>query len=113
MSRAFWRGFYIGLQKMGACVCTLPWRWRAEWQRIGEGERPTRKKFSELVEHMSPEAQAEVAQRGAEILGERPTCRVCSGSGFVAQKQTIDDGYGEVDSCPACEDRPTGEGEVE
>ncbi len=23
-------------------------------------------------------------------------------SGFVAQKQFIDDGYGEVDSCPAC-----------
>lgn len=29
-------------------------------------------------------------------------CRVCGGSGVVAQKQFIDDGYGEVDSCPAC-----------
>jgi hypothetical protein len=28
------------------------------------------------------------------------------GSGWVAQKQSIDDGYGEVDSCPACEDSP-------
>jgi hypothetical protein len=32
-------------------------------------------------------------------------CRVCGGSGFVAQKQCIDDGYGEVDSCPACDER--------
>lgn len=32
-----------------------------------------------------------------------PPCRVCNGSGFIAQKQFIDDGYGEVDSCPACE----------
>jgi hypothetical protein len=36
------------------------------------------------------------------------TCRVCGGSGFVAQKQTVGDGYGEVDSCPACEPVPYG-----
>ena len=34
------------------------------------------------------------------------TCRVCGGYGFVAQKQTIDDGWGEVDTCPACTDQP-------
>ncbi len=33
----------------------------------------------------------------------QPICRVCGGSGFVAQKQFLDDGYGEVDSCPACD----------
>lgn len=31
-----------------------------------------------------------------------PPCKTCGGSGFVAQKQFIDDGYGEVDSCPTC-----------
>lgn len=30
-------------------------------------------------------------------------CRVCGGSGFVAQKRTIDDGWGEADSCPECD----------
>jgi hypothetical protein len=33
-------------------------------------------------------------------------CRVCGGSGFVATKQCIGDGYGEVDSCSACEPSP-------
>ena len=44
----------------------------------------------------------------AEIdkLAQQPTCRVCGGYGFVAQKQTIDDGWGEVDTCPACSDQP-------
>lgn len=32
-------------------------------------------------------------------------CRVCGGYGFVAVKRFIDDGYGEVDSCPACDER--------
>lgn len=32
---------------------------------------------------------------------DRP-CRVCGGGGFVAYKRCIDDGYGDVDSCPAC-----------
>lgn len=32
-------------------------------------------------------------------------CRVCGGSGWVAVKQSIDDGYGEVDACPACDNR--------
>lgn len=30
-------------------------------------------------------------------------CRVCSGSGWVAHKHGIDDGYGEADACRACE----------
>jgi hypothetical protein len=38
--------------------------------------------------------------------GEAPPCRVCGGYGFVAQKRFIDDGYGEVESCPACGDAP-------
>jgi len=44
----------------------------------------------------------------AEIdkLTAQPTCRVCGGYGFSAQKQTIDDGWGEVDTCPACSDQP-------
>ena len=44
----------------------------------------------------------------AEIdkLTAQPTCRVCGGYGFIAQKQTIDDGWGEVDTCPACSDQP-------
>jgi hypothetical protein len=29
-------------------------------------------------------------------------CKVCGGGGFIAEKQSIDDGYGEVDACPAC-----------
>lgn len=38
--------------------------------------------------------------------GEKsPLCRVCGGYGFIAQKQHIDDGWGEVDTCPACEPR--------
>jgi hypothetical protein len=44
------------------------------------------------------------ALRGAE--GAPLVCRVCGGSGFVAQKQSIDDGYGEADSCPACDGFP-------
>lgn len=41
------------------------------------------------------------AREGAAGTEDKP-CRVCGGSGFVAQKQFIDDGYGEVDACPAC-----------
>lgn len=33
---------------------------------------------------------------------EAGSCRTCGGSGFIAQKQCMDDGYGEVDSCPDC-----------
>jgi hypothetical protein len=33
----------------------------------------------------------------------QPKCFVCGGYGFVAQKRFIDDGYGEVDTCPACD----------
>lgn len=29
-------------------------------------------------------------------------CKACLGGGFQARKQTIDDGYGEVDQCEAC-----------
>lgn len=36
---------------------------------------------------------------------ERKPCRVCRGYGFIAQKRCVDDGYGEVDSCPYCEER--------
>lgn len=32
------------------------------------------------------------------------TCKVCGGYGFVAQKQFIDDGFGEVDTCKYCEE---------
>lgn len=33
---------------------------------------------------------------------ETKPCRVCGGGGFIAEKRFIDDGAGEVDSCPAC-----------
>lgn len=45
----------------------------------------------------------------ARVRRENKPCRVCGGGGFVAQKQSIDDGYGEVDSCPACS--PLSEGD--
>jgi hypothetical protein len=32
-----------------------------------------------------------------------PVCRRCGGSGWIAEKRSIGDGWGEVDSCPACE----------
>lgn len=36
-------------------------------------------------------------------------CRTCGGSGLVAHKRSIDDGYGEVDTCPSCDERgPSG-----
>lgn len=38
-------------------------------------------------------------------MSEPVVCRMCGGYGFIAQKQCIDDGYGEVDSCPACDER--------
>jgi hypothetical protein len=33
----FWRGFYVGLQKMGAIIVT-PLSWREEWKRINGNE---------------------------------------------------------------------------
>ena len=36
-------------------------------------------------------------------------CQTCGGSGYVAHKQFIDDGYGEVDSCPTCNAAPVQE----
>ena len=32
----------------------------------------------------------------------REPCRICNGSSFVAEKRFLDNGYGEVDSCPRC-----------
>lgn len=42
----------------------------------------------------------------AALRARDRTCKVCGGGGFIAQKQCIDDGYGEVENCPACGDRP-------
>jgi hypothetical protein len=38
-----------------------------------------------------------------ENVPHRETCRVCGGYGFVAQKRFLEDGYGEAEPCPACE----------
>lgn len=44
----------------------------------------------------------------------KPPCRMCGGSGFVAEKRSIGDGYGEVDGCPACDpDRADAGGQAE
>lgn len=47
-------------------------------------------------------ASAQLVQQSVS----RPVCRVCGGYGHVAQKRTLDDGYGEVEPCPACGDEP-------
>ncbi len=45
-----------------------------------------------IIELEAMEGEASISQ----------PCKVCGGGGFIAVKRSIDDGMGEVDSCPAC-----------
>ena len=55
-------------------------------------------------ERLSRALGKSAAARPLKTAQDQP-CRTCGGYGFVAQKQFIDDGFGEVDTCPTCNAR--------
>jgi len=61
-------------------------------QDCGVCQKPRRHKRRVILKEKDKDAKEDI--RG---------CKMCGGSGFVAVKQFLDDGWGEVDSCPACE----------